>query len=171
MSQYLAAPRHDHLEQVVRIFAYLKYNSSFPLRFRTEEMDIDGECFTETDWSDIYENAAEVIPLNMSKPAGIEVKLTVFVDTNHAGNKLNRRSHTVFIIFFNSAPIIWYSKKQNTVESSSFGSEYNALRIAMEQVISLRHKLRMFGTPVVGPAGISAIMKRFRNLTVTYPRP
>ena len=51
MSQYLAAPRHDHLEQVVRIFAYLKYNSSFPLRSKTEEMKIDGSVFTEADWS------------------------------------------------------------------------------------------------------------------------
>ena len=90
----------------------------------------------------------------MPEPAGIGVKLTVFCDANHAGNKVNRKSHTGFIIFVNSAPIIWYSKKQNTVESSSFGSEFNALRIAMEQVISLRYKLRMFGIPVVGPASI-----------------
>ena len=152
MSQYLAAPRQDHLKQVVRIFGYLKYNPSFPLRSRTEETQIDGSVFTETDWSDIYENAAEVIPLNMSKPAGIGVRLTVFIDANHAGNKVNRRSHTGFIIFVNSAPIIWYTKKQNTVESLSFGSEFDALRVAMEQVMSLRYKLRTFGIPVVGPA-------------------
>ena len=65
MSQYLAAPRHDHLEQVVRIFAYLKYNSSFALRFKTEEMEKDSSVFTEADWSDIYSDAAEVLPLNM----------------------------------------------------------------------------------------------------------
>jgi hypothetical protein len=154
MSQYLAAPRHDHLIEVVRIFSYLKYNSSFPLRFVTEEKEIDGECFTEADWSDIYSDAAEVLPTNMPEPAGRGVRITVFCDANHAGNKVNRRSHTGFIIFVNSAPIIWYSKKQNTVESSSFGSEFNALRIAVEHVISLRYKLRMFGLPVIGPASI-----------------
>ena len=58
------------------------------------------------------------------------------------------------IIFVNSAPIIWYWKKQNTVESSSFGSEFNALRVAMEQVISLMYKLRMFGIPVIGAVSI-----------------
>ena len=139
---------------MVRIFSYLKYNSSFPLRFVTDEKEIDGECFTEADWSDIYSDAAEVLPTNMPEPAGRGVRITVFCDANHAGNKVNRRSHTGFIIFVNSAPIIWYSKKQNTVESSSFGSEFNALRIAVEQVISLRYKLRMFGIPVIGPASV-----------------
>ena len=39
---------------------------------------------------------------------------------------------------------MWYSKKQSTVEASSFGSEFDALRIAVEHVIALRFKLRMF---------------------------
>ena len=48
----------------------------------------------------------------------------------------------------NQAPIIWYSKKQSTVEASTFGSEFNALRIAVEHVIALRFKLRMFGVNI-----------------------
>ena len=43
---------------------------------------------------------------------------------------------------------MWYSKKQSTVEASSFGSEFNALKIAVEHVIALRFKLRMFGLNV-----------------------
>jgi hypothetical protein len=39
------------------------------------------------------------------------------------------------------------------VESSSFGSEFVALRIATAEMIEgLRYKLRMFGIPVDGPA-------------------
>ena len=81
-------------------------------------MEIDGSVFTEADWSDIFSDAAEVLPLNMPEPAGRGVRITAFYDANHAGNKVNRRSLTGFIIFVNIAPIIWYSKKQNTVESS-----------------------------------------------------
>jgi len=49
---------------------------------------------------------------------------------------------------------MWYSKKQNTVESSSFGSEFVALRIAKEMIVALRYKLRMFGIPLWGPASV-----------------
>ena len=49
---------------------------------------------------------------------------------------------------------MWYSKKQSTVESSTFGSEFVALRVACEQIISLRYKLRMFGIPISGFANV-----------------
>ena len=76
------------------------------------------------------------------------------MDANNAGNMLTRQSHTGIIIFFNNSPIIWYSKRQNTVESSSFGSKFIALRIATEMIEGLRYKLRMFGVPINGPAGV-----------------
>ena len=52
------------------------------------------------------------------------------------------------------SPISWFSKKQNTVETSTFGSEYVALRITIEKVISLRYKLRMMGVSIDGSANI-----------------
>ena len=54
----------------------------------------------------------------------------------------------------NSAPIIWYSKRQNTVESPSFKSEYIALRICTEMIEALRYKLRCFGIPIDGPCDV-----------------
>jgi len=42
----------------------------------------------------------------------------------------------------------------NTVEASSFGSEYIALRICTEMVKPLRYNLRSFGVPIEGPADI-----------------
>ena len=80
--------------------------------------------------------------------------ISCFVDADHAGNLVTRRSHSGIIIFCNRAPIIWYSKRQNTVETSTFGSEFVAARIAVELIESLRYKLRMFGVPLVGPANM-----------------
>jgi hypothetical protein len=54
----------------------------------------------------------------------------------------------------NRAPVVWYSKKQNTVESSTFGSEIVALKNAIELLKSIRYKLRKFGEPLLGPADI-----------------
>ena len=52
------------------------------------------------------------------------------------------------------APIIWFSKRQNTVESSTFGSKFVALRVATELIEGLRYKLRMFGVPIAGPTDV-----------------
>jgi hypothetical protein len=54
----------------------------------------------------------------------------------------------------NNAPIIWFSKRQNTVESSTFGSEFIALKIAIDQIEAIRYKLRMFGIPLEGCTSI-----------------
>jgi hypothetical protein len=51
-------------------------------------------------------------------------------------------------------PIIWHSKSQKTVETSTFGSEFVALRVATEMIKALRYKLRMFGIPLDGPANV-----------------
>jgi hypothetical protein len=46
---------------------------------------------------------------------------------------------------------MWYSKHQNTVETSTFGSEFIAMKTAIEQIEGLRYKLRMMGVPLDGP--------------------
>jgi hypothetical protein len=67
---------------------------------------------------------------------------------------VTRRSQTGILIFINRSPISWYSKRQNTVETSTFGSEFVALRTAVEQIQSLRLKLRWLGIELTGPANI-----------------
>ena len=74
------------------------------------------------------------------------------VDADHAADTTTRRSRTGFLVFLNSAPIYWLSKKQISVESSSFGSEFTAMKQCTEYLRGLRYKLRMMGIPVEGPA-------------------
>jgi hypothetical protein len=76
------------------------------------------------------------------------VSITCFVDASHAANKKTRRSHTGYIIFLNRAPVLWYSKRQETVEASTFSSEFIAHKTCIEVITGLRYKLRMFGIPV-----------------------
>jgi hypothetical protein len=54
--------------------------------------------------------------------------------------------------FVNQTPIIWFAKRQNTVETATYGSEFMASRQATEQIIDLRYTLRMFGVPLDGPS-------------------
>jgi hypothetical protein len=81
------------------------------------------------------------MPDNAPPPCGKPVVIWVYIDSDHAGDKLTRRSRPGYIIYLNGAPIDWFSKKQNTIESSSFGSEFVALKTVMEKLRGLRYKL------------------------------
>ena len=84
----------------------------------------------------------------MPKPRGRPVVTTAFVDASHAANRKTRKSHTGYVIFVNRAPILWYSKRQQTVEGSTFSSEFIAMKTCVEAIVHLRYKLRMFGIPM-----------------------
>ncbi len=62
------------------------------------------------------------------------------------------RSRTGLVVFLNNAPIYWNSKKQTSCETSTFGSEFVAMKQATEYIRGLRYKLRMMGILVDEPA-------------------
>ena len=55
------------------------------------------------------------------------------------------RSVTGCLHFLNHAPIDSYSKRQVTVETTTYGSEFVASKTATEQIFDLRHTLRYLG--------------------------
>ena len=95
-----------------------------------------------------YENAQEIIPTNLPKAAGKSVALTTYVDANLYHDFVTGRSVTGIIHIVNQTPIEWYSKRQATVETATYGSEFVAARIATDQIIDLRMTLRYLGVPV-----------------------
>ena len=99
----------------------------------------------------LYVDAVEELPPNAPPPRGKAVQINCFVDSDHAGDSTTRRSRTGFIIMLNNAPIYWFSKKQTSVETSSFGSEFIAMKTCCEYIRGLRYKLRMMGIPVDFP--------------------
>lgn len=153
MSQYSASPREGHIEAVYHIFAYLAAHPYGKIVFDAMTPILDKDSFQhDVDWKPFYGDVKEEEPNDMPMPLGLPVNIACFVDANHAGNVITRRSHTGIIIFIQNAPIIWYSKKQNTVE---FGSELVAMRVTRDLIAALRIKLRkLFGVPLTGPANV-----------------
>ena len=92
------------------------------------------------------------MPANMPEPRGQGFTVRAFVDADHATDSMTRKSRTGFLVYINSAPVYWTSKKQNSVETSSFGSEFIAMKQCTEYIRGLRYKLRMMGIPCEGPA-------------------
>ena len=151
LSQYQAAPREGHLEQLLRIFAFLKVKPKLTLHFDPNLPCMDYNEFTTKteDFSEVYRDAKEERPCDYVEPRGRPVTMTAFTDASFASNKKTRRSHSGYVIFLNRAPILWYSKRQATVESSTFSSEFLALKVTVEAIQFLRFKLRSFGVPIM----------------------
>ena len=147
LSTYMALPRKGHLEQVYHVFGYLKTHSKCHLFFDPRHPDIDERAFSTYEWYDFYRDAKEQVPIDMPPPRGCAVSTYCFVDADHASNTVTRRLQTGILIFLNQAPIVWYSKRQNTVETSTFGSEFITMRTVVEHIEALRYKLCMFGIP------------------------
>ena len=155
LSAHLALPRVGHLQMAYHIFGYLKQQPKRTLAFDYKYPDLSGSTFIEREnWHEFYRGAKEKIPVDMPPPRGKDVMIQCFCDADHASDRATRRSHTGILIFVNRAPIIWFSKRQNTVETSTFGSEFIAMKIAVELLEALRYKLRMFGVPIDGPANM-----------------
>jgi hypothetical protein len=58
------------------------------------------------------------------------------------------------LIFLMLAPIVWFTKKQNSVEDASFGSEFSAAKTGVELIQGLWYKLIMMGMPLDGPTHV-----------------
>jgi hypothetical protein len=151
MAKFLACPREGHLVAILRVFAHVKAHLRSKIVFDPIPKEFNEEEWLESDWTEFYPDAAEAVPTNAPLPRGKLVQINMFCDAAHATDLVTRRSTTGIIFFLNGTPINWYSKRQNTIESSTFGSEFVSLRIAVEMNEALRYKLRMFGIGIDGP--------------------
>ena len=148
MSSHVAMPREGHMQQIYQMFGYLKSHHNARIIMDPSYPIVNDDDFKKHDWSKFYKVSKEIVPPNAPKPLGMELVIRCFVDADHAGNKVTRRSRTGFIIFVNMAPIHWVSKKQNSVETSTFGSEFLAMKHSCEYLKGLRYKIRMMGIPL-----------------------
>eukprot|EP00934_Nitzschia_sp_Nitz4_P005326 Nitzschia sp. Nitz4//scaffold469_size5734//5037//5528//NITZ4_009207-RA/size5734-processed-gene-0.6-mRNA-1//1//CDS//3329552522//5316//frame0 len=116
------------------------------IRFRTNLPD------PEFDWErSIYGNVREVIPEDAPEPLGKPIIHSVYVDANLMHDVITGRSVTGVLHFLNQTTIDWYTKRQATVETATYGSEFVAAWIMTEQTIDLRLTLRYLGIPITGP--------------------
>jgi hypothetical protein len=122
LSTYLCLPREDHLEAVFHVFAYLGLHHNARVVCDPTYLSVYMGTSIKTDWKSMYGDVKEMIPSYAPIPRGKELDLRLFVDSDQAGEKFTRRSRTGFVIYLNMAPIVWFYKRQPTVESSVFGA-------------------------------------------------
>jgi hypothetical protein len=154
MARFSMAPREGHLTAAKRIFGYLARHPKGeiilnPSKYDHTEALRDFEHYNN--WKEFYPDAEEEIPQDRPQPSILKVQLTIYVDADHAHDIVTRRSVSGILLFINKTPVKWISKRQKTVETSTYGSELDAARLATELAIKYRYILRMLRFEPDGP--------------------
>ena len=149
LSSFRAMPRKGHMERAKRVYGYLSKMKDAVLRIRTDEPDLSALPEQEFDWENsVYGNVTEIIAPDLPKTLGNYVTWTHYFDANLYHDMITGCSVTGVLHFFNKTPIEPYSKKQATVETATYGSEFIAARTCIDQVVDLRSYLRYLGVPI-----------------------
>ncbi len=152
MSRFRAAPRKGHLERLKRMYGYLRRFNKGSIRVRTETPNYANLPPYTHDWTySVYGDVKEVIPDDLPTPLGKPVILTTYIDANLYHDFTTGRSVSGVLQLVNQTPIEWISKRQDTVETATYGSELVAARLATDKSIDLRLTLRYLRVPIIGP--------------------
>ncbi len=89
---------------------------------------IQEDRFTEHDWTDFCKHATDPMPPKMPEPRGRAMTVHCFVDSDHAGDKVTRRSQTGMPILCNRPPGSAGSQRQNDGQDSATGGERGSRR-------------------------------------------
>ena len=119
------------------------------------EFDLDAvDVPTPQDFGSQYHYFREEIDPRFPKALVTEMDTNIFVDADHGHDKVTGRSITGMIAFVGSTPMQWLSKRQPSVQTSTFGAEFTALKTAVEAAITIRYYLRSMGVVVTKPTNI-----------------
>jgi hypothetical protein len=136
MTGFHMTPRVGPLNRLKHIYGYLLKMKHASIRIRTEEPDYSNLPGIVPDWTySVYGKVEELLPEGAPYPLGNHVTLSHYVDANLMHDISTCRSVTGILHLVNKTPIEWYSKKQATVETATYGSEFVTAGICVEQII------------------------------------
>ena len=149
MSRFRAAPRQGHMDRLKRIYSYAIRTKDYSIRFRTDQPDYSFLPDQDFDWTNsVYGNVHEILPDDMPEPLGKAVTTTTTTDANLNHCLATGKSLTGCLHFVNKTHVDWFYKKQATVETATYGSEFVAAKTATEQIMDIRQTLRYLGEPI-----------------------
>ena len=149
MSGFRAQPHHGHLDHVKRIYGYLYKMKDAKIVICTEEPDYSDIPINEYEWShSVYGDVKELTPKDAPEPLGKFVMLSHYVNANLFHDMVTGHLIMGILHFLNKMPINQYAKKQATVETATYGSEYVMAHTCVNQVVDLRLTHHYLGIPI-----------------------
>jgi hypothetical protein len=154
MASYRCSQRIGHVERLKRMYGYLCCNTSGAIRFR---VNIPNNKSLPTpvqyNWcSSINGNVTEALPTDQPVPQGKDMRTITYQDANLYHDLVTGRAMSGIIHFVRQTPAISFCKKQQSVETATYGSEFMVTRQSAKQIIDLHNTLCMMGKPLDGPS-------------------
>jgi hypothetical protein len=103
-------------------------------------------------WEYVNGRLSEELPFDMPVLLGNYVRISTFKDANLLHDHVTGRSAISILHFVNQTLVQWFSKRQNTMETVTYGSEFVVACTATEQIIDFHYTICMLGVPLDGPA-------------------
>jgi hypothetical protein len=152
LNRFGACPREFHLELAIRVFGYIKMFPTRQIAIDSRNLILgkqeDKKKLFIPGFLEDYPDAKEEMDAGFPQPFGETLQTSICVDSDHAHDLKTRRSITGLIAFVGSTPVVWYSKRQGSIASSTYTAEFSALRTATEEAQALRYMLRCLGIPI-----------------------
>ena len=150
MSRFRLTPKIGHLERMKRLYRYLVKTKHFAIRYRTKEPDYSHLPKQEYEWTrTVYGDVKEKSQKDVPRPLGKMVISTTFLDANLLHDIVTGKSVTAVLHFVNPSPTDWVLKRQATVETAAYGSEFVAAKTGTEQIMDLSNTLRYLHVPIM----------------------
>ena len=115
-ARFTHSPTRLHEKALERIGLYLKKTNKSGMVFKPNHDGLKLDCYCDADFAGLW---------------GYE-------DRN---DSTCVRSRTGFIFFLNECPVLWMSKLQTDIATSTMEAEYSALSTAMRELIPLKQKI------------------------------
>ena len=148
-SRLRPAPRQDIWTDSRGFTPMPFWTKDYAIRLRTDQPDYSFLPELAFDWTySVYSYVQEFLPDDMLEPLGEAVTTTTTMDANLNHCLATGKSLTGCLHFVIKTPVVLYSKKQATVETATYGSEFVAAKTAIEQIMDIRQTLSYLGAHI-----------------------
>jgi hypothetical protein len=133
-------PHCGHLDCVKHIYGYLYKMCGAMIHIHTDEPDYSRLPDQDYDWArSIYRDLSETIPDDAPPLLGKHVTLTHYFNANLYHDMITGHLVTSILHLFNKTTIEWYLKKQATIETATYRSEFVAAHMCIDQINQSSH--------------------------------
>ena len=135
--------------EAIGCLLYLVTRSRPDIGFAVSYLSRHMQDYTATHWQTVkrvfrYLNGTKNLCLHLHQrlPETPDTELVAFTDADYAGDAVDRKSTTGYVIFYQGAPVLWKSQKQRLVTTSTTEAEYVAIFDVCRPVLWLQQCLR-----------------------------
>ena len=136
LSRFMAKPTDAHFQAMKKVLRYLKgtWDMGLMFKFRPEMHEKGVQAYTEADYKELGISRGDALKL--------------YSDADLAGDLDGRKSTSGMMLTMNGCPVLWGSKLQTVVATSTSEAEYISAAMAVKEALWVRKLLSDFNDVV-----------------------